>query len=103
MFIKESTFIGAPRNGLCGQVWVPWSFNVALSNIFYPLSMGRFDGIGTLVWNLNWAKTSLGGITRKHFKDWLRNHKRTNHFLGPFTLNVFTTTIFFFMFINCKH
>jgi hypothetical protein len=57
--------------------------------------MGRYDGIGTFVGNLNWAKASLGGTTRKHFKEWLRNHKQPNHFHGPFTLNVFTTINYF--------
>ncbi len=39
---------------------------------------------------------SLGATTGNHFKEWLRNQKQPNHFLGPFSLNVFTTMNFFF-------
>jgi len=38
---------------------------------------------------------SLGGTTRNHLKEWLKNQKQPNHFLGPFSLNVFTIIIFF--------
>jgi hypothetical protein len=29
------------------------------------------------------AKTSLGGTNRNRLKEWLRNQKQPNHFLGP--------------------
>jgi hypothetical protein len=40
------------------------------------------------------ANPSLGDTIRNHFKEWLKNKKWPNYFLGPFLLNVFTT-------INC--
>ncbi len=43
----------------------------------------------------NWVNPSLGGTTRNHFKEWLRNQKWSNHFLGPNPLNTFITIIFF--------
>jgi hypothetical protein len=44
------------------------------------------------------------GRKHSHLKEWLMNQKQPNHFPRPFTLNVFTTIIFFFlMFINCMH
>jgi hypothetical protein len=42
----------------------------------------------------NKANPSLGGTTRNHLKEWLKNQKHPNHFFGPFSLNVLTT-------INC--
>jgi hypothetical protein len=48
----------------------------------------------------HWDEPCLGGTTRNHLKEWLRNQKRPNCFPKPFTLNVFTTIIFFLMFIN---
>jgi len=54
--------------------------------------------------NVIWVKAFLGGITRNHPKEWLKNQKRSNHFLGRFIFKKFTTIIvFLFMFINCKH
>jgi hypothetical protein len=41
-----------------------------------------------------WAKTSLCSNTKNHFKEWLMNQKRPNHFPRPLILNV-STTIFF--------
>jgi hypothetical protein len=41
------------------------------------------------------ANPSSSGTTRIHLKEWLRNQKHPNCFPRPFTLNVFTTTIFF--------
>ncbi len=38
----------------------------------------------------------LGWTIRNHLKEWLRNQKCTNHYHGPFTLNVFTTIYIFF-------
>ncbi len=32
---------------------------------------------------LNKAKTSLGGTTKNHIKEWLKNQKQPNNFLGP--------------------
>ncbi len=50
------------------------------------------------------VKLSLGGITRNHLKEWVDNQKQPNHFLGSFTLNVFTIINYYFlMFINCMH
>ncbi len=46
--------------------------------------------------NPSGANSSLGGITKNHLKEWLKNQKESNHFLRHFTLNVFTTIIFFF-------
>ncbi len=42
------------------------------------------------------VKVSLGGTTKNHLKEWKRNKKQPNHFLGPFILNVFATINFFF-------
>jgi len=39
----------------------------------------------------NWAIPSLGDTIKKHLKEWLKNQKWPNHFLGPFPLHVFTT------------
>jgi hypothetical protein len=36
-----------------------------------------------------------GGTTRNHLKEWFKNQKQPNHFLGPFILNVFKTINFF--------
>jgi hypothetical protein len=41
------------------------------------------------------ANSSLGDTTGNHLKEWLKNQKWFNHFLGPFPLNVFTTINFF--------
>jgi hypothetical protein len=43
---------------------------------------------------------SLGGTTRNHFKEWLKNQKGPNHFHWPFSLNVFTT-IYIFIYLSC--
>jgi len=32
----------------------------------------------------HWRNPSLGGTTRNHLKEWLRNQKQPNHFFGPF-------------------
>jgi hypothetical protein len=45
VFIRESAFIRAPRNGLCGQVWVSWNFNVALSNILFFSIHFQWEGM----------------------------------------------------------
>jgi hypothetical protein len=42
------------------------------------------------------VRASLGGTIRNHLKEQLRNQKRPNNFLGPFTLNVFTTICILF-------
>jgi len=48
------------------------------------------------------ANPSLGGTTRNYLKEWLRNQKQSNHFLGPFSLIFFTTINYYFsMFIHC--
>jgi hypothetical protein len=49
------------------------------------------------------VKASLGGTTRNHLKEQLRNQKWPNHFLGPFTLNVFTTICIFFPHVYPSH
>jgi hypothetical protein len=48
---------------------------------------------------------SLGGTTRNHLKEWLKNQKWPNHFHSPFSLNVFTIINFLFscLFIACHN
>ncbi len=41
------------------------------------------------------ANPSLGGTTKNHTKEWLRNQNWSNGFSTPFSLNVFITIIFF--------
>jgi hypothetical protein len=43
-----------------------------------------------------WANPSLGGTTRNHIKEWLRNQKQPNHFFEPFLLNVFTIISYYY-------
>jgi hypothetical protein len=44
----------------------------------------------------SWVNPSLHGITKNHLKEWLRNKKQPNYFLGPFLLIFFTTIILFY-------
>jgi hypothetical protein len=55
------------------------------------------EGIWNIIERRNWVNSSLGGTTRKYFKEWLRNQKWSNHFLGPNPLNIFITISFFFL------
>jgi hypothetical protein len=50
-----------------------------------------------------WANPSLGGTTRNHLEEWLKNKKQPNHFPGPFSLKFFTTIniIFSSLSISC--
>jgi hypothetical protein len=41
--------------------------------------------------HMNGVNPTLGGTTRNHLKEWLKNQKQPNHFYGPILLNVFTT------------
>jgi len=54
------------------------------------------EGILNIIEIRNWVNPSLGGTTRNHLKEWLRNQKWSNHFLGPNTLNIFISISFFF-------
>jgi hypothetical protein len=45
MFIRESTSIRVPRDGLCGQMWVSWNFNVAMSNILFFSIHFQWEGL----------------------------------------------------------
>jgi hypothetical protein len=51
--------------------------------------------------NQSKVNSSLGGITRSHLKEWLKNQKQPNHFFGPFSLSVFIIINYYsFMFIT---
>jgi hypothetical protein len=50
-----------------------------------------------------WVNPSLGGTIKNHLKEWLGNQKWTNHFLGPFPLNVFKTINCFFSHVYLLH
>jgi hypothetical protein len=55
----------------------------------------------SLVGFRKWVNPSLGGTTRNHLEEWLKNQKQPNHFSRPFLLNVFIAiNYYFFMFIN---
>jgi hypothetical protein len=45
----------------------------------------------------NKVNPSLGGTTRNHLKEWLKNQKHPNHFFGPFSLNILTTINYHFL------
>ncbi len=42
-----------------------------------------------------WAKTSFCSTTKNHFKEWIMNQKRPNHFPRPFIFLKITTIYFF--------
>ncbi len=50
-------------------------------------------GILNIIEVRNWVNPSLGGSTEDHHKEWLRNQKWSNHFLGPNLLHIFITII----------
>jgi len=54
-------------------------------------------GILNIIEIKNWVNPSLGGTTRNHLKEWLRNQKWSNHFLGPNPLNIFISISSFFL------
>jgi hypothetical protein len=47
------------------------------------------------------ANSSLGGTSKNHLKEWLKNQKWPNHFPRLLPLNVFHNYNFFLMFIHC--
>jgi hypothetical protein len=55
------------------------------------------EGILNIIERRNWVNPSLGGTTRNHLKEWLRNQKWSNHFLEPNPLNIFISISFFFL------
>jgi len=55
-----------------------------------------------MVCNL-WANPSLGGTTRNHFKEWLRNQKWLNHFPRPFPLIFFNFLNLYYIYLFIFH
>jgi hypothetical protein len=55
------------------------------------------EGILNIIEIRNWVNTSLSGTTRNHLKEWIKNQKWSNHFLGPNPSNIFKNMIFFFL------
>jgi hypothetical protein len=53
------------------------------------------EGILNIIEIRNWVNPSLGGTTKNHLKEWLRDQKWSNHFLGPNLLNIFISISFF--------
>jgi hypothetical protein len=45
----------------------------------------------------NKVNPSLGGTTRNHLKEWLKNQKHPNHFSRPFSLNVLTSINYYYL------
>ncbi len=50
-----------------------------------------------------WANPSLGVTIRNDFKEWLKNQKWPNHFLGPFFKKKFTTINYFSSYVYPLH
>jgi len=88
-----------PDSNIFSSIW--WSTHASTSSIlfrFKPLHTSAevpFDYLHAKFLYCK-VKVSLGGTIRHHLKEWKKNQKHPNHFPRPFTLNVFTTIIFFF-------
>jgi hypothetical protein len=65
-----------------------------------PLLMNLFGVLHLELKKPFWVNPSLSGTIKNHLKEWLRNKKWTNNFLGPFPLKFFTT-IYIYIFFSC--
>jgi hypothetical protein len=82
-------------------MFVDWLCNISSlviihsSSFTYGLKSKDALGIGLKLSRFGEQRNpSLGGTTRNHLKEWLKNQKWPNHFHWPFSLNVFTTINF---------